>query len=193
MKTALIDLDGVCAQFDTAFKAVLDRCHGSFVEVPFPVKTWNWDREYYGKETANMAWEQVLRVDPGNFWGNLSVLDPEGLATIAKAMRQQTLNPYFVTTRPFKGAERISTWWLESNGVSYPSVIQSKNKAAIAKGIECEFAVEDKPENAQFILREMGTACRVYLVKYPYNQELWSDPYITPVNSLSEALQREGF
>lgn len=193
MKVGLIDLDGVCAQFDRAFKSVLDRCHGSYVEVPFPVETWNWDKEYYGKETASMAWQQVLHVDPEGFWGNLGVLDPDGMLTLATAMSQQALQPYFVTTRPFKGAEKISTKWLERAGLNYPSVVQSKNKAAIARGIECEFAVEDKPENAQFILRERGASCRVYLVKYPYNQALWDDPYIIPVNSLNEALKREGF
>lgn len=193
MKVGLIDLDGVCADFCNPFKAVLNRCHGSYLDVAVPPPMWFWDKHYWGEETTKMAWDQVLRVDPEGFWGNLPIQDHAGMVRLIWAMDAEKVNPYFVTTRPFKHAEKISKRWLEKAGVADPQVIQSKKKAAIARGIGCEFAIEDNADNARFILREMGTACRVYLVKYPYNQELWDEPYIITVNSLDDALQREGF
>lgn len=191
MKTCIIDIDGVCADFTTAFKQVLDRCEGSIAQIPLPPKMWDWDVHYYSKEISKMAWHQVREIGATGFWGRLSTLDPKGMAKLAMAQLEGKAHPYFVTNRNFPHAERISERWLERH-ISYPKVISTQKKGLIAKAVDAEFYVEDKAENAIEMLREMGTKCRVYLIKYPYNENVWGDKYIIPVKNLSEALEREG-
>jgi len=192
MKNAIIDLDGVVCDFTNAFVDVCERISGKVVEGARDTQVWDWIKPAFGPEVNKAAWNYVLKEAPERFWMSLKVLDLEAMNRIAHAQRNQKCNFYFVTTRPFEGAEFLSERWL-SYYIPYPKVIQTPNKGKLAAGLDgVEWAIDDKAENCLDILKAMGTKTKVYVKQAPYNKHVWDEKYLLPVKSLAEALEREG-
>lgn len=183
-----VDIDGVCADFNTEFKKVLDVFHGT--EVDAVVDVWHWDQKYYSKEVCKKAWDFVRITNP-HWWLSLEPL--YGMEHLVQVVNREKAEVIFPTNRSFDGATRISTAWFENQGMFNPQAITVKNKAEVVAGLGVDAFIDDNADNCLNTLKKVGAhGTRVYLLKAAYNTELWTNKHIIGVSSLREFLEKEG-
>lgn len=193
MKTPryVVDLDGVCCDFNSAFKAKLDELQGQ-PSSACVFDVWDWDRKYY-PDHFRRAWKFVRDEHP-MWWFHLKALP--GVAKLKFLANQEDLEVVFLTNRNFPHAEKISISWLEHQGFRTPIVVSVKNKAKVVSAIMCDAVIDDSPENITNLLREIGAgpkSPKIYMPKAPYNGEFHNSQYIYVVPDLEGFLTSEGF
>lgn len=178
----VVDIDGVLADFPTAFTKILMKIEPQtkvdMYAPDFPCK-WDWF-DVFQQETVARAWIEV-KGSP-NFW---STLQPtlNGATDIAVL---NTLNYnheiYFVTNRAGDNPKAQTEAWLERQGFDYPTVIICKDKQGFCNAIKADAIIEDLVDNMA------GLECQTFLIKKPYNKIYWKTMPFTAVNTVREAL-----
>lgn len=183
----LVDLDGVVADFNSAFARLLKRINPSIIldaTAPDFPDCWNWPERYgYSKEDESKAWAEVKH--SGVFWRSLFPY-PNGYADVEHLnILQRTHEIYFVTSRPGVTAKRESEEWLRGMGFNGPTVIicDSHSKADFVQAVKIDMVIEDKPET----LLDCNNTHTV-LVRRPYNKGYWGY-FNDTVDSVREAVR----
>jgi len=154
-----IDVDGVLADFTTAFRREARR-HDPTISL---VHT-EWPFTDIPKSIVNAVWKTIKGT--GEWWLGLDGLptrdewDQLTFLTIARDV-------YFVTARPGDNARLATMQWLDNRGLVRPVVIRAEDKAAIAKAIGATHSLEDKPLNAVEIAWKGVDS---YLLDQPWNR-----------------------
>lgn len=171
-----VDIDGVLADFVSAHSAVLFNQTG--IKLP-PVSdewpdVWDYDKAAgFTSAQRSAFWEEVKTT---SFWASLLPLEG-ALEAIARLNELQGdgHEVYYITSRPGHKVKHLTEVWLRWHGAENPTVIISNDKGSIAKGLELEVMIEDKPENLVDVARATyvpNSHCRLYLTDRPYNRGL---------------------
>jgi uncharacterized HAD superfamily protein len=167
------DIDGVLADFNTPFIALMIRLTGrdTFPTRPFDIPTWLYP-QVYGYSDAEVARAFAYIAKDPTFWTTLPGYPEtaEILDQIGELVRCGH-DVYFITNRPGATAKRQTERWLaaQTNGRELPiyTVLISDDKAACAKALKLDFYIDDKWENATAVGRTAGTAS--FLLTRPWN------------------------
>lgn len=193
----VIDMDGVLADFNTAFARVLDP-EGTIIPVKkgtWP-EVWNWPHQFFPREYIDEAWERVH--DSPFFWRDLGEF-----SWTRKVLAQLTLRYaggeeiYFVTARHGTRVKLQTELWLRARGYQNPTVIvvSKMKKWGVVNDLDADVVIDDKPKILTDIYANATTSIQCYLQVHPYNM-LFAEEHaehlgITPVSTPMKALQKE--
>ena len=174
-----IDIDGVLAEFNTAFKKFFPRIPDDFVP-----DVWDWPKKYGATdEEIEEAWD-ILR-DSSDFWRRLSPY-PE-MAEQSKVINDLSADGheiYFITAREGWCAKFETETWLRRHGIAFPTVILSSSgyrKGDICSALDLHAMLDDSLDN----VRVISNVCRTYLLDRPWNQQE-DVTCVTRVTSISQ-------
>ncbi len=168
-----IDIDGVLADFNTSFIALVRAQTG--IQLPSPSATypdlWAYHRAAGVTNAQDSALWEWIKLNPG-FWEQLQPLPHavETLATLRDMSSNLGANVYFITSRPGSGAKSATEYWLRNWGFHLgPTVCIAHAKGPLVESLELDVFIDDRPENCldAKVARE---ACRVFIVDAPYNR-----------------------
>lgn len=205
-----LDLDGVLADFNTAFISLIKQQLD--ITLPPPDDTyphvWAYHREGgVTKEQDTVLWEKIRNTD---FWNRLMPY-PETVTLLryTNMMRWGGDGIYFITTRPGQNAKYHTEQWLDRWGAQQPTVLIAGDEAAkgqLAQGLKLDAFIDDKPENCFEVSKAtrktealginadvFSYPCQTFLLDRPYNRsqahrDLCEQHKVTRVYSVVDTL-----
>ena len=157
------DMDGVLADFATAFREVELRLFGpsSAVKAESPEV----EAEHEENAVARAGTEKgspretrrrrdaiwsAIHSTP-DFWATLKPLDPGAVKRIHEMMLRHSWEVFFITQRPSTAGQTVqrqTQLWLREQGFDIPSVLViSGSRGAAAGALRLNFHVDDSPQN----------------------------------------------
>jgi len=197
-----VDIDGVLADFNTPFIALIKKMTGR--ELPQPSATYPdvWAYHIAGgvtpEENAKL-WDYISNSD----WVTRHQPTPTGEAALEELnflAATGYANVYFITNRGGAHAKRQTEAWLTFYGMKNPTVLIANSDAAkgqLAAGLKLDVFIDDKPENCAHVVDATKSVgffdtdypCEVFLVDAPYNRD-FEMRGVTRVVSALQALER---
>lgn len=142
-----IDVDGVLADFRTAFRALAAKelGHRESAEV---------DQEL-SKKDVDRLWKAVATAP--NWWGDLPPYEPDQLARLYSLARGGRWEVFFMTSRPPSSGDTVQLQtqvWLERYGFYMPSVLTAPAGARgeLARSLRIDVIVDDHLVNCMEIV-----------------------------------------
>jgi hypothetical protein len=177
------DLDGVVADFRTAFEAASRR--GSPVD---PIEAAVGLTETEVKE----AWKVVGASH--NWWTTLRPYEPAQIARLYALARRHKWEVFFLTKRPGTAGDSVqvqSQWWLEQQGYYLPSVLTVPgSRGEIANGLRLDVVVDDQQLNCVEVI-SASSAKAMLMLRDPALRQMRDHAMsrgIGVVSSLEESL-----
>ena len=158
------DMDGVLADFDSAFRDVELRLFGTSAAltpdspegeaqleedaaVTAPANDGVTPHEHRRRRQA--IWHEIHRTT--DFWTTLRPLDPAAVARIRDITLRRGWEVFFMTRRPATAGETVQRQtqrWLVDQGFDLPSVLViGGSRGAAARALRLDFHVDDSPRN----------------------------------------------
>ncbi len=172
-----IDIDGVLAHFNEAYRAKLTEIEGKNPCPNFNIENdptvFDWEAKYgYSGKTVNEFWKWSNTYEgQTGFWEALPcLLSKAELSAINYMMTHHIV--YFITKRNYKLKEVTEGWVMDNivqNG-GIPTVLLSKRKGHTALGLGLHGLIDDKVDNLVDCLRVNGTSCVPFLFDQPWNR-----------------------
>jgi uncharacterized HAD superfamily protein len=136
-----IDIDGVVADFQSAFRALAERELGRPAEDP--------DADL-SRQDVDRLWKVVA--DSPNWWLEIQPYEPDQIARLYALARRQRWEVFFMTSRPESAGDAVQLQtqvWLERLGFYLPTVLTMPNGARgeIARSLRLDLAVDDRLVN----------------------------------------------
>lgn len=172
------DIDGVLADFNTAFidRVIAVTGRDLFPPRPFDITTWNYPQAYgYTADEVSAVWE-TINADRF-FWRNLPRYESTfaDLDYLAKQMLWFGSDVYFITARPGPTAKEQTEHWLRTHWPSLvvPSltVLISSEKALCAVALNLDVYIDDRRENVQSVAVARGSKTRTFVMDRPWNRD----------------------
>lgn len=145
MLRVAFDVDGVLADFQTAFRAVAARFTRR-------TTTEHWNPESIRGLTSrevNRAWAEIARMP--QWWLGLEPYEADEIVRLYQKARERRWEVYFVTTRPPSAGETTqfqTQWWLETHGFHLPAVITVPgSRGELANALRLDVLVDDRLMN----------------------------------------------
>jgi len=167
-----MDIDGVLADFNASYAALIYQQTGVRIDLPPLV----WD---YGKAAGvdeGPLWKDVI-IPSQTWWYDLGLLPDAGTFLRWLSMSRQTLDVYFVTSRPGYTSKRQTEQWLEYHGFPGATVLIGSEKGLLAKGLGLDIVVDDKPDNLKDV-KKHSPKTETWLFAAPYNEYAEESPYV---------------
>jgi hypothetical protein len=156
------DMDGVLADFSSAFRDIETRLFGAAPALPAeaPEVEARQEEEAAGqvppgaspresRRRRDAVWK-VIHETP-DFWMTLRPHDPMAVRRIHEMMLRHRLEVFFITQRPAtvgQTVQRQTQQWLRQQGFDLPSVLViSGSRGAAAGAIRLDYHVDDSPQN----------------------------------------------
>ncbi|MDD5366961.1 MAG: hypothetical protein PHR30_16615 [Gallionellaceae bacterium] len=190
MKVGL-DIDGVLADFVSAFVETIEAETG--LRIPVPPTSWDWHRHWLSDEQDARVWHHIE--ENAGFWCNIASDASVGPARWAQlADMEWGHDLYFLTYRPGRVAKWQTEHWLREHGLWNPTVLITEHKGRVAKALGLDCYIDDRPAYCLDVRRD-SPETRVYLRQAPYNRAeelalIAAD--VTPVPDVITMLDREG-
>ena len=193
-----LDLDGVFADFGTAFHTLLCRtCGDQFPPDYEPTKppVWEWPRHFgYLKDAEDRAWKVAW--DSEDFWYHLHTYPGEDRTLEVLEAWMDKHDMYFITNRKGNKVKWQTEQWLFEHGISFPTVLIAKLKEPIIAALNLDVYIDDNIDmmNSLAKLRDeklVPETLRLYLRDAPYNEEN-RHPGLIVVPSAWAMIQKEG-
>jgi hypothetical protein len=160
------DMDGVLADFATAFRDVETRLFGGAptvaAEAPEVEAEQEEAREAGGQSPREMrrrrdaVWSAIHRTP--DFWTTLKPLDPGAVRRVHALMVRYRWEVFFITQRPAtegQTVQRQTQRWLVRQGFDLPSVLViSGSRGAAAGALRLNFHVDDSAQNCLDVVSE---------------------------------------
>lgn len=171
-----VDLDGVVADFNTAYIELVPKLTGRNL---FPagytkddITTWSYPETFgYTNKEISAVWKWIGQDD--EFWFNLKPLEgaEDFLEKLAYEEMAAPHDIYFITSRVGYDVKRQSEEWLVQHGWGggfAPTVLISYEKGLCCKALKINAYIDDKNENCEQVLSESPkTLC--YMLARPWN------------------------
>lgn len=175
-----MDVDGVLADFNSAFTALIRQQTGiDIAHGPEGPSSWHWPGEAgVTKAQENKLWETIKLSH--TFWVSLKPLPGayEVLRMLDALQGYYHAQTYFITARPGDWAHEQTKRWLRTWGMVDPQVLiarKPEEKAKVAEGLGLDCVVDDRLENANTYATRVPKA-NVFLIDRPYNQGTLFNP-----------------
>ena len=141
-----VDVDGVVADFRTAFRAQAERELGI---AP------NDAESDLSKSDVERLWRSVAGVT--NWWLNIPPYEPDQIARLYGQARRCRWEVFFLTSRPASGGDTVQLQtqvWLERHGYYLPSVLTAPAGARgeLARSLRLDLAIDDRMVNCLEII-----------------------------------------
>lgn len=163
MRTLILDVDGVLADFVYGFTRLANKLFGSPVYGTLHQRSWD---KFDGLDRHQIAevWAEV-RESP-DFWFSLP--------TLTKSEDFERINNfpgsvYFVTSRPGRDPKTQTEEWLIDCGVERPTVLVSSKKGEAASILSASAMLDDKAGNVIFS-QYFAPKTIPYIIDRPYNK-----------------------
>lgn len=183
-----IDMDGVLANFTLGYANIIRETSGRDLLTEEMIKrppSWNWDRDAgYTPAEEKAAWKEVFR--SATFWADLEPLVAPSVFDVLDEIAQEH-NLYFITTRSGVHPKRQTEWWLAGNGIQFPTVLVSDDKGHVAEGLDLDVFLDDRDKNL-FDIQDAIDSCKLFVLDYPYNQNVTCATRVSSVDEFLEAL-----
>lgn len=155
------DMDGVLADFATAFREVETRLFGASSTVAESPEVEAAQEESEDARAAESPTPHEMRRrrdaiwkvihNTPDFWMTLKPCDPDAVKRIQEMMLRYGWEVFFITQRPAttgQTVQRQTQLWLRSQGFELPSVLViSGSRGAAAGALRLKFHVDDSPQN----------------------------------------------
>ena len=176
-----MDVDGVISDFVFAFR----REAKVVFHKNFPTTNTDWDFADWGLSAKDISkvWRHIKGIKD---WFYLHVPARKGATSnlpYLDALHELT----FITTRiqteglPIRRQTQMA---LDEIGANSPVVIVTKEKGPIARDLQLDAFIDDKPENLTDVHRDSPTT-KLFIMDQPYNQN-FNPEWATRVSSLDE-------
>lgn len=170
-----VDIDGVLANFNSAYiaKCIAVTGRDLFPPRPFDIVTWEFPESYgYTKAEVSAVWASIK--ESLNFWFSLKPYFDTQTSLEMLCARQDTYKDevYFITARPGTEVKFQTERWLEVYApfnAWTPTVLISSQKGMCAKALELDMYIDDRLENV-YDVREKSYNTSVYLMDRTWNQ-----------------------
>lgn len=167
-----VDIDGVVADFVSAYSELINKTAGLNLQPQSDTYPTEWYYERAAgltKKDENTVWNHIRTT---GFWGTLHALPGavDALTRLWKLEREHDI--YFITSRPGTRAKWLTQQWLSWHGFANATVLLANDKGSIAKGLELDVMIEDKPENLEAVLLNGNRGkTQGYMIDRPYNRK----------------------
>jgi hypothetical protein len=164
------DIDGVLADFRTAFRETAERC----LHRPVPDAAEEEDtRSPLTADDIRRVWDHIAKTP--NWWLDVPAYEPAQIARLYGLMRASGWEVFFMTKRPPSAGDSVqfqTQWWIERFGFYLPSVMTVPgSRGEVANGLRLDLIVDDQiincaevigagPTKAVLMLREPDHAAR---------------------------------
>jgi hypothetical protein len=141
-----IDVDGVVADFRSAFRALAERELGAAAP----------DKEAdLSKSHIDRLWRTVASIP--NWWLEVPAYEPEQIARLYARVRQSRWEVFFMTSRPPSDGDSVQLQtqvWLERHGFFLPSVLTTPAGARgeLARSLRLDLALDDRMVNCMEVI-----------------------------------------
>jgi len=136
-----IDVDGVLADFKTAFHETSRACLGRRVETLLDPKS----AQALGQDDVKRVWEVVARTP--NWWMTLKPYEPEQIARLYSLTRAAGWEVFFLTNRPGSAGDSVqfqTQSWIEGHGFYMPAVLTIPgSRGEVANGLRLNLVIDD--------------------------------------------------
>jgi hypothetical protein len=164
------DIDGVLADFRTAFRQTAETC------LRKPVAEDAADEQSRTPLTADdvrRVWDHIAKTQ--NWWMDVPAYEPAQIARLYGLMRSEGWEVFFMTKRPPSAGDCVqfqTQWWIERFGYYLPSVLTVPgSRGEVANGLRLDLIVDDQiincaevigagPTKALLMLRELDPAAK---------------------------------
>jgi hypothetical protein len=138
-----IDVDGVLADFRTAFHDAAIGCLRRDIEEPS-------DPELSGGPLdpgeIRRVWESIARTQ--NWWMDVPAFEPDQIARLYALTRAGGWEVFFLTKRPPSAGDSVqfqTQWWIERFGFYLPAVLTVPgSRGEVANGLRLDLVVDDQ-------------------------------------------------
>ena len=182
-----IDVDGVIADFRTAFHAAAVRCLRHDVADSDDLES----AGPLSPDDIRKVWDYIGRTQ--NWWMDVPPYEPDQIARLYSLTRAAGWEVFFLTKRPPSAGDSVqfqTQWWIERFGFYLPAVLTVPgSRGDIANGLRLDIIIDDQvlncievisaaPAKALLMLRSTNAAAREHA----------SNRGIGVVSTLSEAI-----
>jgi hypothetical protein len=136
-----VDIDGVLADFRTAFHAAATRCLGRDVaDVGDPRSA-----QALEQKDVKRVWQYVAKTP--NWWMGLQAYEPDQVVRLYSLARTAGWEVFFLTNRPPSAGDTVqfqTQWWLEQHGFYLPAVLTVPgSRGEVANGLRLDLIIDD--------------------------------------------------
>ncbi len=180
------DIDGVLADFNTAFIARVIHItgHDLFPPRPFDIPCWAYPQFYgYSEAEESAVWKDIC-ADP-TFWQSLpDYADTQASIDYLMTRQQAGDDLYFITSRPGIAAKVQTERWLRRHKVGNPTVLISSDKGGCCRALKIDTYIDDRWEN---VVDTAAIGVRTALLNRPWNTDprLILPPHLTRVSCVA--------
>jgi len=182
-----IDVDGVIADFRTAFHAAAVRCLRRDVSV-------SQDRQSAGplsSDDVRKVWDYIARTQ--NWWMDVPPYEPDQIARLYSLTRAAGWEVFFMTKRPPSAGDSVqfqTQWWIERFGFYLPAVMTVPgSRGDLANGLRLDMIIDDQVLNCIEVISAATTKALLMLrATDDAAREHASNRGIGVVSSLAEAI-----
>ena len=198
------DMDGVLADFSTAFRDVEHRLFGpsSSLRVEAPEVEAQMEEEAGKPERSEQTPKEIRRRRAAvwraihqttDFWMTLKPHEPEAVRRIHELMLRYGWEVFFITQRPTTAGQTVqrqTQHWLRDQGFDLPSVLViSGSRGAAAGALRLNYHVDDSQQNCLDVAADSGARPILIVADHdPITEASARRLQIAVVRSLSEAL-----
>ncbi|OFW07973.1 MAG: hypothetical protein A3H96_24365 [Acidobacteria bacterium RIFCSPLOWO2_02_FULL_67_36] len=178
------DIDGVLADFRTAFRLAAEECFKREIDEaadPMP------------PSEIKRVWAHIAR--SSNWWMTLRPHEPQEIARLYSLSRAGHWEIFFITNRPASGGDAVqfqTQWWLEQQGFYLPSVLTCPgSRGDLANALRLDLVVDDQLVNCAEIVGASAAKAILMLRPDEHDEKLARtavDRGIGVVSSLADTL-----
>jgi hypothetical protein len=136
-----IDVDGVLADFRSAFHVAARHCLGREVDSGDPQAT----ARGLEQRDVKRVWAYVAKTP--NWWIQLKAYEPEQMGRLYSLTRASGWEVCFLTNRPASAGDTVqfqTQWWIEQQGFYLPAVMTVPgSRGEIANGLRLDLIIDD--------------------------------------------------
>ena len=156
------DIDGVLADFRTAFRQTAERC------LRHPVAEDDQSRSALTSDEIRRVWEHIGRTP--NWWMEVPAYEPAQIARLYGLMRAAGWEVFFMTKRPPSAGDSVqfqTQWWIERFGFYLPAVLTVPgSRGEVANGLRLDLIVDDQIINCAEVIGA-GATKAVLMLREP--------------------------
>jgi hypothetical protein len=144
-----IDVDGVLADFRTAFHQAARECLGR--DIPL---TPGDEKNTLSTPVVQRVWSYIGKTP--NWWMRVPAYEPDAIANLYALARAGRWEICFLTKRPPSAGDAVqfqTQWWLEQHGFFLPSVVTVPgSRGDLANAIRLDLVIDDQFVNCAEVI-----------------------------------------